>query len=193
MVELNSDLSSQTRVKQSALLNAFNGAFQFNQLSEENYFQYVEILHQLNKNDEHIEKVLQKATKAHGRSLRLWVMRMRYHIQQNNVKKVHDTFHASKDLLGRYGVEIWELELLFIKSYGNADADEEFDKFLDELAHQQYPSFDRLKADILELLATTGGMQAVQKAYVLFTKYHPICHEVHAMMTDIQSRQVEIS
>lgn len=191
MIQLNSDLSSQTQIKQCALLKAFGGACQFNHLTEENYIQYIELLYKLNPSDENIEKVFQKATKANGRSLRIWLLCMRYYIQQNNSKKVRETFRVSKELLGRNGVEIWELYMMFVKSYGNPDAHKEFKHFNIELSRQHHPAFDRLKANILEMLASTAGMKMVQETYELFTKHYPICDEVHAMMTDIESRQVE--
>lgn len=193
MIELNSDLSSQTQLKQCALLKAFGGACQFNHLTEENYIQYIELLYKLNPSDENIEKVFQKATKANGRSLRVWLLCMRYHIQQNNSKKVRETFRVSKELLGRNGVKIWELYMMFVKSFGNPDAHKEFKHFNIELSRQHHPAFDRLKANILEMLASTAGMKMVQETYELFTKHYTICDEVHAMMTDIQSRQVEFS
>lgn len=190
MIELNRDLSSQREIKQNALIKAFAGACQFNHMTEENYIQYIELLYKMNPSDENIEKVVQKATKAHGRSLRVWLLCMRYYIQQNNSKKVRETFRVSKELLGRNGVEIWELYMMFVKSYGNPDAHKEFKHFTIELSRQHHPAFDRLKANILEMLASTAGMKMVQESYELFTKHYPICDEIHAMMTDIESRQV---
>lgn len=190
MIELNRDLSSQKEIKQKALIKAFGGACQFNHLTEENSIQYIELMYELNPSDENIEKVFQKATKANGRSMRLWLLCMRYYIQRNNSKKVRETFRVSKELLGRNGVEIWELYMMYIKSSGNADAHKEFKHFNIELSRQHNPAFDRLKANILEMLASTAGMKAVQETYELFTKNYPICDEIHAMMTEIDGRQV---
>lgn len=190
MIELNHDLSSQKEIKQNALLKAFAGACQFDHMTEENYIQYIELLYQMNPSDENIEKVFQKATKANGRSAPLWLLCMRYHIQQNNAKKVRETFRVSKELLGRNGVEIWELYMMYVKSSGHSDAHKEFKYFLTELSRQHHHAFDQLKANILEMLASTAGMKMVQETYELFTKHYLICDEIHAMMKDIRGRQV---
>lgn len=192
MIELNGDLSSQKEIKQNALIKAFAGACQFDHMTEENYMQYIGLLYQMNPSDENIEKVFQKATKANGRSVRVWLLCMRYYIQQNNAKKVRETFRVSKELLGRNGVDIWELYMMYVKTSGLSDAHKEFKHFTVELSRQHHPAFDRLKANILEMLASTAGMKIVQETYELFTKNYSTCDEIHAMMTDISGRQVGI-
>lgn len=191
MTELYGDSSTQTEIKRCALLKAFAGACEFNHLTEENYIQYIELSYETNPSDENIERIIQKATNSQPRSLPIWLLCMRYYIQQNNFKKVRETFRTSKDSLGKNGVEIWELYMMYVKSCGNPNAKAEFNRFVTDLSRQHHPAYDKLKANILEMLASSAGMKKVREAYELFTRHYPVCDEVHGMMTNLESRQVK--
>lgn len=191
MIDLNSDLSTQSLLKQTSLKRAFEGACRLNNMTDDYYIQYVELLYRMNRNDENIEKVLQKVTKLYERSLRIWLLCMRYHIQQTSFKRVREIFKIAKNLLGTNGVEIWELYIMYVKSCRSSEANIEFNHFAVELSRQQHSAFNKLKASILEMLAATTSMKRVRKTYELFIKHYPVCYEVHEMMADLESKQVK--
>lgn len=190
MIDLNSDLSTQSLLKQLSLKRAFESASQTKYMTEDYYIQYVELLFRMNPNDQSIERVLHKVTKLYERSLRIWLLCMRYHIQKSNFQKVREIFKIAKNLLGANGVEIWELYIMFVKSCRNTEATLEFNNFAVELSRQQNPAFNKLKAYILEMLAATTSMKKVRKTYELFIKHYPVCYEVHDMMATLESKQV---
>lgn len=191
MTELYGDSSTQTEIKRCALLKAFTGACEFSHLTEENYIQYIELLYQSSRrNDDEIDAAFRKATKIYSRSLRMWVLCMRYYIQQENAKKVRDIFKASKDLLGKNGVEIWELYMLFVRAVGGPQAKKEFEQFIADLARQHYPAFDKLKVHVLELTAI-NGIRMVKDTYNLFTANYPHCNELLAIKTHMESTKVK--
>lgn len=190
MIDLNSDLSTQSLLKQLSLKRAFESASQRSYMTEDYYIQYVELLFRMNPNDHSIERVLHKVTKLYERSLRIWLLCMRYHIQKSNFQKVREIFKIAKNLLGANGVEIWELYIMFVKSCRNTEATLEFNHFAVELSRQQNPAFNKLKANILEMLAATTSMKRVRKTYELFVKHFPVCYEVHDMMATLESKQV---
>lgn len=192
MIDLNSDLSTQSHLKQTSLKRAFEGASRLNYMTEDYYIQYVELMYRMNQNDENIERLLQKVTKLYERSLRIWLLCMRYHIQKANFQKVREIFKIAKNLLGTNGVELWELYIMFVKSCRSSEANVEFNHFAVELSRQQNPAFNKLKASILEMLAATTSMKRVRKTYELFIKHYPVCYEVHEMMADLESKQVII-
>lgn len=190
MIDLNSDLSTQSHLKQTSLKRAFEGASRLNYMTEDYYIQYVELLYRMNQNDENIERVLQKVTKLYERSLRIWLLCMRYHIQKANFQRVREIFKIAKNSLGTNGVEIWELYIMFVKSCRSSEANIEFNHFAVELSRQQNPAFNKLKAELLEMLAATTSMKRVRKTYELFIKHYPVCYEVHEMMANLESKQV---
>lgn len=190
MIDLNSDLSTQSLLKQMSLKRAFEGASRSSSMTEDFYIQYVELLFRMNQHDQSIERVLQKVTKLYERSLRIWLLCMRYHIQKSNFQKVREIFKIAKNLLGTNGVEVWELYIMFVKSCRSSEANLEFNHFAVELSRQQNPAFNNLKANILEMLAATTSMKRVRKTYELFIKHYPVCYEVHDMMANLESKQV---
>lgn len=193
MIDLNSDLSTQSLLKQSSLKRAFQGASRSSQMTEDYYIQYIELLFRMNQNDEMIERLLQKVTKMYQRSLRIWLLCMRYHIQKSNLQKVREIFKVAKNSLGTNGVQIWELYIISVKTSRSAEASIEFNHFVVELSRQQDPAFDKLKASILEMLAATSNMKRVRKTYELFIKRYPESYEVYDMMATLESKQVIIA
>lgn len=190
MLELNSDLSTQSSMKRFALKKAFEGANAANHMSEDHYLQYIELLFTNNPKDENIEKVFQKATKIYETSVRIWLLCMRYYIQENNFKKLQDVFKTAKFLLGPKGADLWQLYFIYLKSCRSSEAHVEFERYINELSRQTYATFNVLKAQILELLATTANMKKARKTYDLFVERHPVCYEVHEMMADLEAKQV---
>lgn len=192
MIDLNADLSSQSALKRYALSRAFDGANNSNQMSEKHYLQYVELLYSNNPKDENIGYVFQKATKTYENSENIWLQYLRYYIQQNNYKKLKEIFKIAKDRLGAKGSEIWELYLVYLKSLQGYEANNEFEHLIDEIAIQPHNSFGFLKANVLELLATTVNMKRARKTYYEFIKNFPNSYEVHNMMADLEAKQVII-
>lgn len=192
MLELNSDLSTQAAMKRFALKKAFEGANAANHMSEDHYLQYIELLYTNNPKDENIERVFQKATKIYASSVRIWLLCMRYYIQGNNFKKLQEVFKTAKFLLGPKGAELWQLYFIYLKSCRSSEAHTEFERFINELSRQSYPTFNVLKAQILELLAITTNMKKARKTYNLFAERYPSCYEVHDMMAELEEKQVKI-
>lgn len=190
MIDLNSDLSTQASLKRLSLKRAFEGANKSNQMSEDHYLQYIELLYTNNPKDANIQSVFQRATKIYSKSLRIWLLCMRFYLQGNCFKKVQDVFNKAKNLLGAKGADLWQLYLIYLKSCRSSEAHIEFDRYIDELARQPHATFNVLKAQILELLATTVNMKRARKKYGLFIKHYPACYEVHEMMADLEAKQV---
>lgn len=190
MLELNSDLSTQSAIKRVSLKRAFEGANKENFLSEDQYLQYIELLWSLNPKDETIEKVFHKATKIYENSVEVWKMCMRYYIQERKFNNLKEIFKVAKGLHGAKGMELWQLYLIFLKSHRSSEAQAEFERYICDLSRQPYATFNVLKAQILELLATTVSMKRARKTYAIFIKHHPYCYEVHQMMADLESKQV---
>lgn len=191
MLELNSDLSTQSSLKRMALKRAFEGAHLSNYMTEDQYLQYIELLCSNNPKDETIEKVLHKATQIHKNSLKIWNMRIRYYIQANNFKKLQENFVEIKKL-GAKGAELWHLYLVYLKSCHNSEANSFFDRQIKELAFQSHPSFNVVKAQMIELFAITVNMKRARGVYRAFIKHHSNCYEVHEMMAELESKQVSI-
>lgn len=57
MLELNSDLTTQASLKRISLSRAFRAANESNNMSEDHYLQYVELLYSKNPKDEAIAQV----------------------------------------------------------------------------------------------------------------------------------------
>lgn len=190
MLELNSDLSTQSSLKRFALKRAFEGAHQTNHMSEDQYLQYIELLYSNNPKDETIEQVLQKATTIYKNSLKIWNLRMRFYIQANQFKKLQDIFMEVKKL-GAKGAELWQLYLIYLKSCHNSEANSIFERHIKELTYQPYPSFNVLKAQMIELFATTVNMKRARAVYRSFIKHYPNCYEVHEMMAELEAKQVK--
>lgn len=190
MMELNSDLSTQSSIKRFALRKAFEGANETNHMSEDHYLQYIELLYTNNPKDGTIEKVFQKATKIYENSLKIWLQCMRFYIQDNNFKNIQNVFRTAKHVLGPNGAELWQLYLIYLKSCRSSEAHAEFDRYIFELSRQPHATFNVLKADIIELLATTVNIKRARKIYSLFIKHVPACYEVHEMMAELEAKQV---
>lgn len=192
MLDLNSDLSTQSSLKRFSLRRAFEGANQTNYMSEDHYLQYIELLYSNNTKDDNIEKVLHKATKVYENSPRIWLLCMRYFIQENSFEKVQEIFKVAKRVLGARGAELWQLYVMYLKSCCISVEHTEFDRFIVELSRQRFDSFNILKAHMLEMLAATTTMKRVRKTYGLFIKRYSLCYEVHEMMAELEAKQVKI-
>lgn len=190
MLELNSDLSTQKQIKRISLKKAFEGAIKTSFMTEDHYLQYIELLYTINSKDDNIEKVLKKATDIYKNSLRIWLLCMRFYIQECNFKKVQTIFNTAMKVLGSRGAELWELYLIYVKSCRSSEAHVEFDRFIMNLSWQRHDSFNVLKANVLELLAATTTMKRSRKYYNLFIKHYPVCYEVHDMMAQLEAQQV---
>lgn len=191
MLELNSDLTTQASLKRHSLSRAFKAANESNNMSEDHYLQYIELLFANNPKDETIAQVLEKSTSKFSSSLKVWMQCLRYYIQENNFKKTHDVFQRAKKVLGPNGQELWQLYLIYLKTHQNADANQEFEHLVHEIACQPHPAFNVFKSKILELLATTVSIKRARKTYQVFIKNFPNCLEVHEMMADLESKQVK--
>lgn len=190
MLGLNQDLSSLVGLKRYLLSQAFEGAYLSNQMSEKHYLQYIELLYSNNSKDENIEQVFQKATKIYVSSEQIWLQYLRYYIQENNFNKLKEIFNDAKARLGSKSSEVWELYLNYLKSLQTNLANGEFEQLLLEIASFPQNSFHKLKAHILELIATTVNMKRARKIYQLFIKHVPSCYEVHEMMAELEAKQV---
>lgn len=192
MLELNNDLSNYKQpidgIIRFALSKAFEGAFKSNHMTEHHYLQYIELLYSNNSNDENIERVFEKATKYHDKSENIWLQYLRYYIQEKNFKKLKEIFKSAKIRLGTNGSEIWELYLMYLRSLHNNEANAEFEHLVREVA--SLPHFNLLKAQILELIATTISMKRARKTYQLFINHCPSIYEVHEMMAELEQKQV---
>ncbi|XP_031627058.1 U3 small nucleolar RNA-associated protein 6 homolog [Contarinia nasturtii] len=193
MMELNSDLSTQPVLKRYALRRAFEGANESNHMSEDHYLQYIHQLITNNPQDEAIEKVFQKATKMYENSLAIWLLCLRYYIQnENGFSKVQENFRKAKIVLGPRGAEVWELYLIYLKTNcTKAEIQREFKAFILELSLLKYATFNQLKAQVLELVATTAKMKRAREVYEKFIKDHPDGYEYHDMMATLEAKQMK--
>lgn len=189
MIELNNDLSAQASLKRFVLKQAFGAADCANHMQEEHYIQYIELLYSSNPKDEAIDHVLQKSTGIYKNSHKLWLYRLRYYIFLDNFKKLEDIFKDIKLLEGS-GADLWRTYLVYLRSRRRSETEEAFKYHLEELAHQPYRSFNVLKAQMVELFATTESMDRARTLYELFTRLYPNCYEVHEMMAELESKQV---
>lgn len=190
MLEMNSDLTTQASLKRQALNRAFRAANESNNMSENHYLQYVELLYANNPKDETIAQVLEKATTKFNQTLKVWMQCMRYYIQENNFKKTQEVFQKAKHHLGPNGQELWQLYLIYLKTLQSAEAIQEFESLVQEVSRQTHPAFNVFKAKIIELIATTVNIKKARKTYQMFTKNCPGSYEVHEMMADLESKQV---
>lgn len=190
MLELNSDLTTQAALKRHLLSRAFRAANESNNMSEDHYLQYVEMLYANNPKDETIALVLNKSTTKFNHSLKVWMQCMRYYIHDNNFKQTQEIFQKAKKNLGANGQELWQLYLIYLKTHQNTEANQEFEHLVHEVSCQPHSAFNVFKAKILELLATTVNIKRARKTYQLFIKNFPNCYEVHEMMADLESKQV---
>lgn len=191
IIELNKDSSYLPAFKRYTLTRAFESAKNSDYMTEQHYLQYIELLYSNNPKDEKIEEILQKATQIYSNSENIWLLYVRYCIQQNDFKKIKEVFAAVKARLGAKGADIWQFYLLYLKSCRNPEANAELERFITDVACQLYPNFNHLKAHILEIISTTMGMKRARKTYDLFIKHYPNCYEVHEMMADIEAKQVK--
>lgn len=190
MLELNSDLTTQASLKRQALARAFRAANESNNMSENHYLQYVELLYANNPKDETIVQVLEKSRTKFNQSLKVWMQSMRYFIQENNFKKTQEVFQKAKVNLGPNGHELWQLYLIYLKTLQSPEANQEFENLVQEVSRQTHSAFNSFKAKIIELIATTVNIKKARKTYQMFTKISPSCYEVHDMMADLESKQV---
>lgn len=190
IIDLNKDASTLSAFKRYTLTRAFESAKNSNHMTENHYLQYIELLYSNNPKDEKIEEIFQKATQVYSNSENIWLLYVRYCIQQNDFQKIKDVFTTAKNRLGAKGAEIWQFYLVHLKSCRNSEANAEFERLITDVACQLYPSFNHLKAHILEIISTTMGMKRTRKTYDLFIKHYPNCYEVHEMMADIEAKQV---
>lgn len=191
MLELSEHPWSRIKLESGVLSKAFIGAYESSHMIELHYIKYIEHLFKTKSAEKTIDEVFQKATNTHGQSVHLWLMYMRFYILKSNFDKVRAVFRSAKEVLGDAAShDCWRLYLLFIKSYGGTDGDTEFKQFCLDLSQQQSPEFNRLKAHVLEILATTTGMKSVEEVFKMFTKTNLVSDELNKMMTDLSSRKV---
>lgn len=190
MIELNKDLSSLSSLKRYALCRAFEAGNRSNKMSEKHYLQYVELLYSKNQKDENVERVLQRASKMHPKSLDIWFQFIRYHIRENNFKRLKEIFKTAKERLGSAGAEVWYLYLMYLRTQQSTEANKEFERLIVEVAAQPHNTFSTLKAKLLEHIAVSISMKRARKSYNLFIKHSPSCYEVHEMMAELEAKQV---
>lgn len=189
-LELNSNMSTESSLKRLALSRAFEQAYQSNHITEKHFLQYIELLYANSSKGEGIENVLQKATKAYAKSANIWLQCIRYYIHQNHFKKVVDTFDAAQSKLGSNGTDIWHLYILYLSPKKSADAKPVYERFILALAQQPNASFNKVKAHVLEIIATSYNMKQARATYKLFIEHFPSCYEVHDKMAELESKRV---
>lgn len=192
MLELNNDLSTKAACKRSVLGRAFLTANESNKMSENHYLQYIELLHSNNPKDENIIRVFRKAVSLYKNSTKIWLQFMRFYIQADNIDKVRETFKAARLQIGSNGADLWQLYMMYLKAIQNPSTNTEFERLIQEVACQPYSEFNNLKAFILETVAVTSNIKRARKCYDLFIRHMATCYEVHAMMADLEAKQVNI-
>lgn len=194
MLELNSDLSTQSGNKRSALKRAFELADEHQQMSADHYIQYIQLLSTQDKDTPNrisaIYKVFENATRKYDKSLQIWSFCMRFHIQENDFNRVHDVFMKAHRLLGDDCADLWHLYMVYLRSSRSAAAHIEFDKCINALAKRKHSNFNVLKAQMLELLAVTVNMKKARKTYELFVERFPDCYDMHDRMAELEAMQV---
>lgn len=190
MLELNSDLSTQAATKRFALKRAFEEASKHEKMSEDHYIQYIQMLYTQSKDDPNINNVFEMATKAYNKSLQIWTLCMRYHLQKNDFKQIQAVFSKALFFLRDDCADLWQLYMIYLKSCRNTQAHAEFERRMSQLSGRSHPNFNVLKAQMLELLAATVSMKRARKTYELFIKDYPECYEVHEMMAELEAMQV---
>lgn len=190
MIELNTDLSVFSSLKRYALCRAFESANRTSNMSEKYYLDYIELLYSKNQKDENVERILQKASRMHPTSIEIWFQFIRYHVRDNNFKRLKEIFRTAKDQLMSNGAEIWYLYLMYLRTQQSTEANAEFEKLVIELAAQPYATFSTLKAQLLEHIAVSISIKRARKMYNLFSKNFPSCYEVHEMMAELETKQV---
>lgn len=192
MLELNNDLSTQAACKRSVLGRAFLAANESNQMSENHYLQYIELLHANNPKDDNIIRVFRKAVSLYRNSPKIWLQFMRFHIQADDIDKVRETFKAARLQMGSKSADLWQMYMIYLKSIQNPSVHTELERLIQEVACQPYPEFNNLKAFIIEMIAVTSNIKRARKCYDLFIRHFATCYEVHAMMADVEAKQVRI-
>lgn len=190
MLELNNDLSTQAACKRSFLGRAFSAANESNKMSENHYLQYIELLHSTNPKDENIIRVFRKAVSLYRNSSKIWLQFMRFYIQADNIDKVRETFKKAQLQMGSKSAELWQLYMTYLKL--NPSTNTELERLIQEIACQPYQEFNNLKAFVLEMVAATSNIKRARKCYDLFIRHMVTCYEVHAMMADLEAKQVNI-
>lgn len=196
MIEQNKDSSTNKRListKQTLLCKAFQSAEELHRLSENHYIQYIELMYTLNPiyYDKDILCAFSNALKLYENSVAIWLLHMRFYIQQKNLVKVQEIFNAGRTKLGARSHELWKLYAIFLKTCPKNLADPQFKHFITELSQQKYPSFNKLKVIMLEYIEITSPIEEVRKVYHLFINNYPACYEVHEFMADLEERQVK--
>ncbi|XP_031619899.1 uncharacterized protein LOC116338639 [Contarinia nasturtii] len=172
MIEINKDLSTHALLKRQALRKALDGAYASNHMSENHYLLYIQQLYTNNPQDQNIENVLKKATQMYEGSLSIWLLCLRYYIQdENGFAKVRENFKKAKIALGPRGADIWELYFLYLKTWytpeglkGRArtearrQAQHELDRFISDLKQQTHAAFNQLKDQVLDTVANTPNI-----------------------------------
>lgn len=191
MLDLNSDLTTQASLKRSVLGRAFRDADESNNMSEEHYLRYVELLFKNNSSDPMIAQVLNRSTSKFSQSFKVWDQCLRYYIQLDNFEKTKETFDKARIFLGPNGADLWHLYMIYLRTWQKPDTNNEFEELVSTLSLQMYPAFNELKAKILELLAATVSIKRARKVYHQFVKNCPNSYEVHEKMADLEMCQVK--
>lgn len=92
--------------------------------------------------------------------------------------------------MGPRGADLWYLYMLYLKTTQHSEAKGDFDRLVYDVGMQYHPSFNVLKANVLEFMATTIGIRRARKIYATYSKNHNLALEMHEMMADLESKQV---
>lgn len=187
MLDLNKDLTTQMTLKKTKLNDAVHFAKERSiQMSEDQYIKYIEIISKHKARNDYIKSVVEKATKLYTTSASLWLIKLRFYMQQQNLKKVRETFCESRNYLEDKSAEIWRWYFIYIKSY--AALPEEYERFVFDLANQRNPDFNIVKSYVLELDENTKGYTKAIETCDLFLRYCPQCPVILKWKADLKTR-----
>lgn len=117
-------------------------------------------------------------------------MYIRYHLIQDQFETIQNAFNLARKSLGTDSAPIWQLYLIYLKTTSGEKAKIEADRLINDVANVINPSFDKLKIQIIEMLATAYGIQKARATYELFSKNNPGSYAMHESMIELEANQV---
>lgn len=189
--ELNEIPSIPAEVKRKEILAAFEAGYKQKQTTEENFLKFIEIASQDRDmcGKEKLLQVLSASTQQFPKSLPLWEITMRFHIEYHETDELALVFRAAlKQMPISVTYPLWELLLLFYKSDDRFASKvkslyrEAIDLAVSEVSNPLKPAF-------LEYLLQTEGIAAARGEYNKLCLVVPSSLELHQKMAQLEGAQ----
>lgn len=190
--ELEGTPSITEEMHQTLIKKAFVAALDENKVSEENFLR----IHEFSaENESFLSKdelldIIQKATTQYPKSVALWEILMRFHIEYQQLDELALVFKsARKQLPVKETYPLWELLLLFYKS-DDSLAKKVNVLFREGIALSVPEISNPLKPLFLEHLAQTEGITSARQEYNKLCLCVPSSLELHKQMARLEEIQV---